>query len=212
MLQASSIIEKLKLAITDAETQLRESAANDIRYGRESSQNYEDSLKAIKIIAKLNDVLKENQIKTESFMINYSIKSNLKGKRLTSVIIDNESYPAKYLRDVSRIVFEWLCSEYEEEVMNHIDEFKGGSNNEPFASTDKNSFSHQNVYEVTTKTGITVYIDPYRMTINNMCALRNVLKAVGVSMDRISICIDESYQRQTKAFSISEPISSDPAC
>ena len=107
MTNSSSIIESLRQSINDAETKLRESAANDIKYRREDSQNYTDAMKAIKIIAKLNDVFNSINNDTESFPLNYSIKSNLKGKRLTSVIIDNNVYPAKYLRDVSRIVFEW---------------------------------------------------------------------------------------------------------
>lgn len=192
----------LKDEITKIEMDLRQIAANYILEKKENTKEFCEVMSKIELISELNNSMTSTSQLSDSqnHVMNpenqYSLDSDFRSKHLEAVYINGIKYKAKYLRDVARIICEYLLNTHYQQLISSF-EVAVTPRGEKCISCKRDDLNCKEPDEIKSANG-SIYIDSYRLATNKMTTLKKLLEYIGIDDSTIVIEVNENYERKRR--------------
>lgn len=198
------IMQEFKKELEKTETNLRRIASENILNRQEHTIEHSHTMRDIELITRISRLLKNSEheqhkaellLKGENFL---PLNSNFKNRHPIAVYIDDQPHPAKYLRDVARVVCAHLLHIKYDAVVAESENFRTIARGDCFASFKKHEVACENPDEIQVGHGDTLFIDSCRMVVNQMGLLRRMMALVGVPETSVVVEVSDTYLRKRR--------------
>ena len=186
-------MNELRQNVLTAESNLRAIASQQITEKQEDAPEYKATMQNINIVKQVQDLLKAHDDNTETTE-NKNIKtienkpltmnSDLRNKKISSMTIEDKTYPVKSLKDIAIGIGTHLVNNDYQALQTNENKFVSTVTGKSFASTKKANVACDSPVEV--KSGRkSLYLDTTRMLANNMTLLKKMTTTAGMNLENI---------------------------